>query len=76
MLIVLKMWKKSFKIDLNFYSGEIIEQGIADFSDFDIEYLRGELYISSDGDHEKIYNEFMNYLVYLNVSQKWLTMKK
>lgn len=59
------MLKKSFKIDNDIYSADLINKAIIDFIDFvQISYLNSEIIIeSNDDDIDEIFNEFMNYLI-------------
>ncbi|MDD4151922.1 MAG: hypothetical protein PHR68_04875 [Candidatus Gracilibacteria bacterium] len=59
------MLKKSFKIDNDIYSIDLINKAIIDFIDFvKISYLNSEIIIeSNDDDINEIFNEFMNYVV-------------
>jgi hypothetical protein len=60
------MQKQNFKIDDSIYPENIIVQAIEDFSEVaDISYKNWEIIIESDDDITEIFNEFMNYVVWL-----------
>lgn len=60
------MQKQNFKIEDSIYPKNIITQAIEDFKDVaDINYNNNELIIESDDDIAEIFNEFMNYVVWL-----------
>ncbi len=61
------MQKKSFKIDNNIYSEDIISQAVLDFSEIaNIIFSDWFLNIESDWDVDEIFNEFMNYSIALH----------
>ena len=60
------MIKKSFKIDKNFYWEEFIKESIKDFKDVaNISYKNWEISIEWELNHEEIFNELMNYSLWL-----------
>lgn len=64
--MLLKMQKKNFKIDSEIYGQEVIERAIADFSDIaPISFQDWELEVTSWGDMDEIFREFINYCIAL-----------
>ncbi len=60
------MIKKSFKIEKKFYGAEFIKTSIIDFKDIaNISYKNWEISIEWEQNHEEIFNEFMNYCLWL-----------
>ena len=57
--------KHNYKINNEIYSDNIIKQAIIDFEEVcNIEYIDNILIIESDNS-EEIFNEFMNYTIWL-----------
>jgi hypothetical protein len=64
------MLKKNFKVDNNFYQEKNIKKAILEFSNnFDISYDNLNIYIFAEDNHEIIFDEFMNYLIYLEIKK-------
>lgn len=61
------MSKKSLKINNDIYNEDIILQAIKDYKDIAlIRYQDWEIVVSSqDYDEDKVINEFMNYVIWL-----------
>ncbi|NUJ97307.1 hypothetical protein HGA92_00795 [Candidatus Gracilibacteria bacterium] len=61
------MGKKNFKIEISLYPIDIINKAIEDFSDYDITYDNGQVFIfgENEQEQEEIFNEFMNYVLAL-----------
>lgn len=61
------MLKKSFKIDNNLYSSDIVLEAINDFEGFSLTFTDFILDISAETDVEiqQIFGEFMNYVLAL-----------
>lgn len=60
------MQKKSFKIDNDIYSEELVIRAIWDFIEVaNMSYESWILEIESDSDLEEIFNEFINYCTFL-----------
>ncbi len=60
------MQKQNFKIEDSIYPENIIVQAIEDFNEVsNISYKSWEIIIESDEDINEIFNEFMNYVVWL-----------
>lgn len=61
------MLKKSFKIDNNLYSSDIVLEAINDFEGFSLTFTDSILDISAETDAEiqQIFGEFMNYVLAL-----------
>lgn len=63
------MWKKSFKIDKKFYTDEIITKWIQVFQEnFNIIIKNSSVIIDEEENQDMIFDEFMNYLVYLQIT--------
>lgn len=63
------MWKKSFKIDKKFYTDEIITKWIQVFQEnFNITIKNSSIIINEEENQDMIFDEFMNYLVYLQIT--------
>lgn len=63
------MWKKSFKIDKKFYTEEIITKWIQVFQEnFNIIIKNSSVIIDEEENQDMIFDEFMNYLVYLQIT--------
>lgn len=63
------MLKQSFKIDSNIYKEDLINTAIKDFLEIaKISYDNWNLVIVADEDSDisEIFNEFMNYVIWLN----------
>lgn len=60
------MLKQNFKIEGSIYPENIIIQAIEDFNDVaNISYENWEIVIESEDNITEIFNEFMNYVVWL-----------
>lgn len=60
--------KKEFEITTEIYSEDIVKQAIVDFEEVsDIKYNNGKIEIDWESEYEidEIFNEFMNYLIWL-----------
>lgn len=60
--------KKEFEISTEIYSEDIVKQAIVDFEEVsDIKYNNGKIEIDWESEYEidEIFNEFMNYLIWL-----------
>ena len=60
--------KKDFKINTEIYSAKTIKQAIEDFKEvWEIGFKEGTLSVcwESDTDIEEVFNEFMNYVIWL-----------
>lgn len=58
--------KKEYKINTEIYKEDIINQWIIDFEEVSvIIYKNNEIIINSEEDSDEIFNEFMNYLIWL-----------
>lgn len=61
------MLKKSYKIDYKIYSDKSIEDAIIDYKDIaNIKYEKWELIIEAESDLDEIFNELMNYVIYID----------
>ena len=70
----MKMQRKIFKIDNNFYSDNSIKIACNIFSEnYDIKYSSWEISFENSEDVDKLYLEFMNYLLYLEFNEnEWI----
>lgn len=59
------MPKQNFKLDNHFYTQNLLESAIRDFSDFTIKISSTGIEIE-DEDPEKIFDEFSNYCIALS----------
>ncbi len=60
------MWNQSFKIDNTIYSNEIISRWMEDFKNIaKMSYDNWEMNLESEEDTEEIFNEFMNYILWI-----------